>query len=434
MNFFMVILPQLICIFIPKIMEASAICGFVDFFALRKYRNSEYYLVWFLLCTVWFYFAETQIPVFSIRILLTVLFFTLSIWGLYETQICRSAMIAIGFAGCCFVISVLFSEEILKMLGTDIYIGGMEFIYLFFVSTMGKFVFMLTIKLMNGIGGHKKNTKAKSEDVFFLFLMVFLFLEIYWMLFMESLEDKSISAWNVYLLLGLVILCIASFHITDLLQRHYEAEVYLSSVNAHMRAEMENIAAVQETHEKIKRISHGITNQLFAVETLLHNDKFEEAEKYLEMLVGTVEQHILPVHTNNVVIDALLNQKYILATSKRIKMVFDIQDLQEPKIYISNLVAILSNALNNAIEACEKVTGDRVIELQIINENNEMIISIENTIEKEVTIVDNHIPTTKSDKENHGIGLGSIRGIVEQHGGKMFLDSEGNRFKLLIVL
>jgi len=415
-------------------MEASAICGFVDYFALRKYRNSEHYVLWFVLCTLWFYFIETQIPVFSIRILLTVLFFALSTWGLYETQIYQSALIATGFMGCSFIFSTLFSQEMLEMMGTNIHIGGMDFIYLFFINTLGKFVFMLMMKLINGIWGHKKNTKVKSEDVFFLFLMVFLFLEIYWMLFMESLEDKLISAWNIYLLLGLVILCSASFHIMNLLQSHYETEVYLGTVNAHMRAEMENIAAVQETHEKIKRISHGISNQLFAVETLLHNNKYEEAEKYLEMLVGTIEQHILPVHTNNVVIDALLNQKYILATSKGIKMVFDIQDLQETKIYISNLVAILSNALNNAIEACEKVVGERVIELQIINENNEMIISIENTVEKEITIVGNSIPTTKSDKENHGIGLGSIRGIVEQYDGKMFLNSENNTFKLLIVL
>ena len=143
---------------------------------------------------------------------------------------------------------------------------------------------------------------------------------------------------------------------------------------------------------------------------------------------------MLPIHTNNVVVDAILNQKYTMATSKNIRMYFDIQDMQDCKVDVMAMVSLLSHGLNNAIEACEKVEGDKVIELRILNEERELIISIENTVEQDVVITDSAIPTTKKDKDNHGIGLESIKNIVEQFGGQVFLESANKTFKLLIVL
>lgn len=49
-----------------------------------------------------------------------------------------------------------------------------------------------------------------------------------------------------------------------------------------------------------------------------------------------------------------------------------------------DVVVIMSNLLNNAIEACEKCRGDKIIKLKIVIEDNNAIISVKNTYENAV--------------------------------------------------
>lgn len=69
--------------------------------------------------------------------------------------------------------------------------------------------------------------------------------------------------------------------------------------------------------------------------------------------------------------------------------------------------------LDNAIEATAKETAHKVIKIKLLNKNDTVIISISNRISKPVKIVNGMIQTSKSDKENHGIGLNNIMTIVK---------------------
>lgn len=55
------------------------------------------------------------------------------------------------------------------------------------------------------------------------------------------------------------------------------------------------------------------------------------------------------------IINAILNTKYQEAISKNIVFVFKVNDLSKIVIKDEDLVVILANLLNNAIEACENV-------------------------------------------------------------------------------
>ncbi len=167
---------------------------------------------------------------------------------------------------------------------------------------------------------------------------------------------------------------------------------------------------------------------------LLVNEKYDKARDYLSEISDTVEQNVLPVHTNNVVIDAVLNQMFIIAASKKITMNFNIQDLEKLMMNVSDLATILNNGINNAIEACEKLPPGkpRLIEIQISNEERELIISIRNTtVEKELQIVNNTLLTTKPDAVNHGLGIESIKSAVKKYDGKLFLECQNYNFHLL---
>ena len=82
----------------------------------------------------------------------------------------------------------------------------------------------------------------------------------------------------------------------------------------------------------------------------------------------------------------------------------------------TELCSLLSNALENAIHACENIadTNERYIKLRVYSKNNKLCIDIRNTYRTEPTFHQGH-PVSK--EQGHGFGTKSMAHIVEKHGG-----------------
>ena len=194
--------------------------------------------------------------------------------------------------------------------------------------------------------------------------------------------------------------------------------------------------SLQQTHTRIRQLAHGLENQMAVVGSLLNMGEYDKAKAYLKELSNTVEQNTLPVHTNNIVIDAVLNQMFIIASSKKITINFNIQDLGNLSINDSDLAAILNNGITNAIEACDKILDGekRLIEIQISN-GAELMVSIQNTTAVEtIEIVNNRVNSTKENVAAHGLGTESINMIAKKYHGKCFMECSNYNFHLLVVI
>ena len=101
-----------------------------------------------------------------------------------------------------------------------------------------------------------------------------------------------------------------------------------------------------------------------------------------------------------------------------------------------DLYVMLGNALDNAIEAVRKIKEEekRVISMRVYAKEDLIILQIENTCLEETSVPeDGNLSTTKSDKNYHGYGIGSIRKIVETYNGSLSLRKNDNMFILTAV-
>lgn len=78
-------------------------------------------------------------------------------------------------------------------------------------------------------------------------------------------------------------------------------------------------------------------------------------ESYVHSLQSAQTSRILLVNTHHSALDALLNQKALVARNRSIDVQFRVNDLSAVKIDLVDLTVIISNTLDNAIEACEKL-------------------------------------------------------------------------------
>ena len=146
--------------------------------------------------------------------------------------------------------------------------------------------------------------------------------------------------------------------------------------------------------------------------------KYDDLDKYIQIICGGLVSEFPAIQTNNVIVDAILNSKYQEMKEKKIVFVFKMSDLSEIHIQDEDVVVILSNLLNNAIEACEQCEDKKEIKVKFEREDNAVVLSVKNTSTHKIIYKDREIQTTKEhEKEEHGVGIKNITDTITRYGG-----------------
>lgn len=189
---------------------------------------------------------------------------------------------------------------------------------------------------------------------------------------------------------------------------------------------------ITEKYDEMRKIRHDINNHLSALAVLLDDGKVPEARKYLGEISKEIYGQRLPVYTGRNVLDALLFGKTSLAAAEGIAIEFAFYAPLNENISDYSLCGIFGNILDNAIEACRAVDGERRIRLTVKRQMDMLCIFCENPFAGEI---DTDEPeTVKTDKSMHGFGLKRIRQIAAKYGGTVEIDVKDNIFAISVIL
>lgn len=187
-------------------------------------------------------------------------------------------------------------------------------------------------------------------------------------------------------------------------------------------------------YEEQKRILHDYHNQIDCMQGLLKRQQYKEAETYAEKLADSLPDQIQNVDVNHSILNVVLNQKYRLAKREDISFLFYANDLSDLWLEEQDVVSLLSNLLDNAIEACGKLESGRKIWVKLVREKRQFVLSIRNTVSEPVDIQDDGIPTSKEDKGKHGIGLKNVQMILDKYQGMGMMRYEEGCFSYTAVI
>ena len=215
--------------------------------------------------------------------------------------------------------------------------------------------------------------------------------------------------------------------------KHEKIEKDLAIQTQNILKEKEYIYKRISVDEKERKMRHDVRNNLDIVYGYLRDKKYEKAEDLVKELLGVVEERDALIHTGNVSIDSVIDDKLSLAKEKNIIYEENAKNMYYGDIEINELALLIGLALDNAIEACEKVEKNRYIYFEARNKKDYLVIHITNSI----------IPHTKPrfyktsklvDKMNHGFGVEEIKDIVKRYDGDIQYDTKEDRVILRIIL
>ncbi len=193
--------------------------------------------------------------------------------------------------------------------------------------------------------------------------------------------------------------------------------------------------SISENFEKQRKKTHEFKNHMLCMEALSAQKKFDDLDKYIKNICGGLDSEFPAIQTNNVIVDAILNSKYQEMKEKKIVFVFKMSDLSEIHIQDEDVVVILSNLLNNAIEACEQCENKKEIKVKFVREDNAVVLSVKNTCVHKIIYKDGEIQTTKEyEKEEHGVGIKNIADTITRYGGYYAIQNTEEEFYFSAVI
>ena len=196
-----------------------------------------------------------------------------------------------------------------------------------------------------------------------------------------------------------------------------------------------------EQYDQMIKMRHDMKNHGLCLAQLLEDGKAEEALHYLTELDIRMEEGEALVRTGSVYADALLNPKYRQARKLGIDISIRMSVPGEEQIRAADLCCILANALDNAVEACQRGIRSGApagwIRMRSQIHRCYWVLEICNSIHEPVSVEHGKIRSSKRRHFTHrpvyGVGLQNIREAVERYEGVMEIDS-GTEFSLNIML
>ena len=255
-----------------------------------------------------------------------------------------------------------------------------------------------------------------------LLAAIFPLISIFLILFLiQNYQDRSDFAAPVVIFSVILILANAlALALMESLNRAAEAEKELALQHQSAKLQTESFTALERSYRAQRAAGHEFKHRLQVIGDLLREGKTDEAGAYVAELQEQQTGRILAANTGNPIVDAILNEKYQRAREEKIDVRYQVNDLSGLRVSTDALVLILSNLLDNAIEACGRLDGDRQIECSLLLEES-LFLSVRNTAPP-VRIIEGRIETSKENRAEHGFGLPAVQRILKERKGELVLD------------
>ena len=208
-------------------------------------------------------------------------------------------------------------------------------------------------------------------------------------------------------------------------------QMFLNLQVAQSVCEIESLRMAQE---KASIYRHDLRHHMLYISSCIENGHTSQAQEYIQEVCSEIEASKVELYSENEAVNLILSAFVTKAKESDIPMEVNAAIPAKISISESDLCVLLSNALENALHACEKLKGKEMagtIEVFVFEKNKKIFFEIINSCDNTVRF-QNGIPITQ--ETGHGMGVQSICAIVKKYGGMYVFLVKDNKFVLRVSL
>lgn len=182
---------------------------------------------------------------------------------------------------------------------------------------------------------------------------------------------------------------------------------------------------IRTLHQNVRRLKHDMKNHMMVLASYLNSSDYEAAKTYTSEILDKLNAMHSYIETGNSLLNHILNEKLESARNLGISIQAEIETLAFANMRSIDFSALLTNLLDNAIEAsCKEENAE--LRIRIAAERGYQTIRVKNRIAGSVLELNPDLATTKQDKNLHGLGIRQIKAIVDNYNGMYdFYEEDG---------
>lgn len=207
-----------------------------------------------------------------------------------------------------------------------------------------------------------------------------------------------------------------------------------NNLNLQLTQAVREINSLRKSQELASQYRHDLRHHLQYLSSCIASNQTEQAQSYISSICKEVEAQKVQFYCENEAANLILSAFAGRAAQAGIAM--NIHTSLSSHIHIpdNDLCVILSNALENALHACQSVTDRETscsIDVQFYEKSGKLFLQVINPYKEDI-LFKNGIPVSK--RPGHGIGVQSICAIVERYGGMYSFLTQNYKFILRLSL
>ena len=415
-----VILAQLFC------------SAFIEREEMSTFFSGMTTILWIILgSAVSILFEEVLVIRIILAIMLNILFFLI----LYKkNRLVKTIAVAILFyvtGLSCEILVVAIHKyfdpglKIEKLMDSEIYV---------YMGVVSQFIELIVVFIIRKI--FRKVRSAKIESKLWMIYTIFPLYSVSLVVLLGYSFDGpiSLSQANAFTYIASSLLLINLFIYWFIQQESRRAlDAQKNDIEiAHAEGIVQLYDQITKERDVLGKREHEFKNTITALQGLYADQQYDRMGEILGVQNTELLNNTNVFETGNRLINAILNTKYVEAREKGITFRFVINDLSALKIADRDCIVILSNILNNAIEAAEKCAeGNRLLSVKVVIEKRSFIFACRNSY---VNDYDPNMKSKKKDVVSHGYGIANVKEAVNRNKGSCIFRREDQEFIAVVIL
>lgn len=213
-----------------------------------------------------------------------------------------------------------------------------------------------------------------------------------------------------------------------------QLELTQDSLNLQITQSVREIETLRKSQEKTREYRHDMRHHMQYLSVCIENNQLARAQEYIQKICSEIEANKVMVFCENEAANLIFSAFTGRAKEQNVPIIIKAQIPKIIHISESDLCVLLSNALENALHACQNLKEKGVegkIEVSAFEKNQKLFLQFINSCDSDIIFVQG-IPATS--QPDHGIGVRSICALVERYEGIYTFEVEDGKFILRVSL
>lgn len=275
---------------------------------------------------------------------------------------------------------------------------------------------------------------ARTWYVFWLLPLLFVGLNLYMIpLYPEVMHQGRMMQIYIVFSFALLLLLLLFYIMFYLMAESLNRNSRLRQENQFLSLQQSRYDSLRTAIAETREARHDMRHHFNALQNLAGKKEWDSLEKYLADAQAGLPDADLNL-CDNAAVDSVVSHYGLLCRRQDIPFSFELDLPRELPVSEIDLCLVLSNLLENALEASLRTNPARrqIKARAYLHSGHMVLLTVENTFDGELKEKDGVFQSSK--RRGEGIGLQSVRRMADKNGGYSRFSHEGGVFYANVML